>query len=152
MMASMRHAFAWLVSALALGCSSIGGSAIRTGPLRLPPRHGAIAVFAAAQPPRGTELGVVEVHAEQTEANVETLVPLFVRKVAALGGNAAVIDDVVTTFDIAAHPYTETFTYSCGFRATCVGERTSIVTSEDMIMSIRGRAILLGPAPKVGPP
>ena len=126
------------------GCSSVGGSAIRTGPLRLPPYVGAVNLYVARQPPAAAELGVVEVHAAQSEATIETLLPLFVKKVAALGGDGAVVDKVEARFDWVSHPYTETYTYSCGWRATCVGTRTYMVNDEVMSVSMQGRALRLG--------
>ena len=140
--------------AVLTGCTSVGGSAIRTGPLRLPPHVGAVSLFIARQPPpppASAELGVVEVHASQSEANIETLLPLFVQKVAALGGDAAVIDKVDTHFDWLPHPFTETYTYACGWRATCVGTRTFMVNDEVMVVSLQGRALKLGNVGRVGP-
>jgi hypothetical protein len=127
-----------------VGCTSVGGSAVRTGPLRLPPHVGAVALFAANRPAAATEVGVVEVHAEQSEATIETLLPLFVQKVAALGGDGAVVDAVETTFRLGTYWHTETYTYQCAWRATCVGTRTYPVTEEIMHLSMRGRAVKLG--------
>ena len=142
-----------VLAVLSSGCSSIVGSAVRTGPLHLPPHFGAVAVFAAAPPPAGAELGVVEVHASQMEANVETLVPLFVQKVAALGGNAAVIDRVSASIEYQVHPYIETYSYACGYRSTCVGTRTSAISDEILTLSVAGRALSIGEAsaPRVSP-
>ncbi len=129
-----------------VGCSSVGGSAVRTGPLRLPAHVGAVAIFAANRPAVATEVGVVEVHARQSEATIETLLPLFVAKVAALGGDGAVVDVVQASFDMATHWHTETYLYQCGWRASCVGTRTFPVTEEVMVLSMRGRAVKLGAA------
>lgn len=129
-----------------VGCSSVGGSAVRTGPLRLPAHVGAVAIFVANRPAAATEVGVVEVHAAQSEATIETLLPLFVAKVAALGGDAAVVDVVQARFDMATRWHTETYLYQCGWRASCVGTRTFPVTEEVMLLSMRGRAVKLGSA------
>jgi hypothetical protein len=136
-----RLALAFVALAL-FGCSSIGGSAVRTGATRLPPYAGPVAIYVANPPPPGaTELGVVEVHAAQQEATIETLMPLFVKRVAALGGNGALVDRVEPHFEWAAHPYTATYTYSCGFGAVCIGTSTSMVTNEILVLSIQGRAL-----------
>jgi hypothetical protein len=128
------------------GCSSVGGSAVRTGPLRLPPHVGAVAIFAANRPAAATEVGVVEVHAAQSEATIDTLLPSFVAKVAALGGDGAVIDVVETSFRIGTYWHTETYTYRCGWHSTCIGTRTYPVSEEIMYLSMRGRAVKLGGA------
>lgn len=134
------------IAALSLAaCSSVGGSAVRTGASRLPPYAGPVSLYIAnPPPPNAAELGVVEVHASQQEATFETLMPLFVQKVAALGGNGAVIDRVEPHFEWAAHPYTTTYTYSCGFGAVCIGQSTSMVTNEILVLSIQGRALRVG--------
>jgi hypothetical protein len=134
-----------------IGCSSVGGSAIRTGPLRLPPHVGAVSIFAANRPASAVEVGVVEVHAAQSEATIETLLPLFVAKVAALGGDAAVVDTVQAQFTLGTYWHTETYVYQCGWRASCVGTRTFPVTEEVMTLSMRGRAVKLGAPPPAVP-
>ena len=140
--AGTRSRWAGIASVLAFasGCSSVGSSAVRTGPTMLGPYAGPVAVFAATLPARGTELGVVEVHGADIDATVETLVPLFVRRVAQLGGNAAVIDAVRARFEIVARPYTDTFTYPCGWGAVCIGTRTYAAADELMIVTVQGRA------------
>src|ERR1700712_1794522 len=77
-----------LAATLSMGCSSIGGSAIRTGPVQLPAYAGPVAIYSTGQaPPGAVDLGVVEVHASQQEATVDTLLPQFVAKAAQIGGN-----------------------------------------------------------------
>jgi hypothetical protein len=137
---------ALLAFPFAVGCSSVGGSAVRTGPLRLPPHVGAVAIFAANRPASAVEVGVVEVHASQSEANVETLLPAFVAKVAAVGGDGAVIDAVETHFHIGTYWHTDTYSYRCGWHSTCIGTRTYPVNEEIMVLSMRGRAVKLGGA------
>src|SRR5215467_10006783 len=137
----------------ALGCTSVGGSAVHTGPLRLPPHSGPVMVFAAGEPLSGQELGVVEVHASQSEATIETLMPLFVEKVAKLGGNAAVVDAVRAGFEVVSHPYAENFVYPCGMRAQCVGTHVYATNDEVMIVTMRGRAfsVPVGGQPSTAP-
>jgi hypothetical protein len=139
--------------AVGTGCSSVGASAVRTGPLHLPPHVGAVAVYAAGEPVSGADLGLVEVHAAQSEATIETLVPLFVQKAAQIGGNAAVVESVHAQFEIVAHPQIETYTYACGYNATCTGTRTYAVNDEIMVVTIRGHAVRIGAIPgEAAPP
>jgi hypothetical protein len=121
------------------GCSSVGASAIHTGPLRLPPRSGPVAIYVVGQPVQGQDLGVVEVHAAQAEANVETLLPVFAQKVAQLGGNAAVVERVSAAFEMRTHIQMETYSYPCGYY-TCVGTRSYPVYSEVMYPQMAGHA------------
>src|SRR6478672_11888237 len=98
-------ACAALTIAGGLGCSSVGASAVRTGPQRLPPHVGAVQLYAAGEAVDGADLGVVEVHAAQSEATIDTLLPVFVQKVAQIGGNAAVTENVRANFEIMSHPH-----------------------------------------------
>lgn len=124
------------------GCSSVGGSAIRTGPMHLPAYAGPVAIYAMGQPPPGAvDLGVVEVHAAQQEATVETLLPQFVWKVAQIGGNVAVIEGIRARFDLAGRAHVETFYYTCGMGATCAGTRVYSTNDETMVVSMFGRAM-----------
>ncbi len=136
--------FLLFVPVLAVGgCSSVGSSAVRTGPLRLPAHAGAVALYAAGETIAGNEIGIVEVHAAQSEATLETLVPLFVQKVAQIGGTAAVIDQVQARFQIVTTPHVETFTFSCGKGSLCTGTRVFAVNDEVIMVSITGRAVAL---------
>ncbi len=131
-----------VVAALALGgCTSMGASAIRTGPLRLPPRSGPTALYTAASPPTGVDLGVVEVHGSQSEGSIEELVPLFVQKVAELGGDAAVIDDVRARFDVVSSTQAEVYSTPCGYRGVCTGTRLVPASNEVLTVVMRGRAV-----------
>jgi hypothetical protein len=132
---------------LATGCSSVGASAVRTGPLRLAPHVGAVALYSAGEPVDGADLGIVEVHAAQNEATIDTLVPIFVQKVAQIGGNAAVIESVRARFEIVAHPHVETYTYACGYGATCTGTRMYSANDEVMVVTIQGHAVRTGALP-----
>jgi hypothetical protein len=125
-----------------VGCSSLGGSAIRTGPVQLPSYVGPVAIYSAHQTPEGAvDLGVVEVHALQQEATVETLLPQFLRKVADIGGNIAVIDGVRARFELAGRSHVETFYYTCTMGAACGGTRVYSTTDEIMLVSMFGRAM-----------
>lgn len=150
----LRARPAILGCALALGgCSSIGGSAIRTGPVQLPAYAGPVAIYAMGQPPPGAvDLGVVEVHAAQQEATVDTLLPQFVRKVAQIGGNAAVIEGIRARFDVAGRTHVETFYYTCGLGATCAGTRVYSTNDEIMVVSMFGRAMTTQLPGSSGPP
>src|SRR5262245_22952898 len=102
------------LSALLSACSTVGGSAIRTGPVQLPSYSGPVAVCSTGKPPPGAvDLGVVEVHAAQQEGSVDVLLPQFVRKVAQIGGNVAVIDGVRARFELVGRTHVETFYYTC---------------------------------------
>jgi hypothetical protein len=147
----------------ALGCSTVSGSAIRTGPVQLGAYSGPVAIYAAAQPPPGAvDLGVVEVHAFQQEGTVDTLLPQFVSRVAQIGGNVAVIEGVRARFEIAGRTQVETFYYACGIGATCGGTRVYSTNDELMIVSMFGRAMttqlpggvapLIPPTPPPEPP
>lgn len=142
--AMRRAAAASVLAALALalgGCSSVGGSAIRTGPVQLPAYAGPVAVYSAGQaPPGAVDLGVVEVHAAQQEATIDTLMPQFVYKVAQIGGNVAVIDGVRARFELVGRSHVETFYYTCNMGATCAGTRVYAANDEVMIVSVFGRA------------
>lgn len=135
------------------GCSSVGGSAIRTGPVQLPAYSGPVAIYPTGTPPPGAvDLGVVEVHAMQQEATVDTLLPQFVAKVAQIGGNVAVIEGVRARFEMMGRTHVETFYYTCGAGFTCAGTRVYAANDELMTVSIFGRAMTTNaPAPS-GPP
>ena len=135
------------------GCSSVGGSAIRTGPVQLPAYAGPVAIYAMGQPPPGAvDLGVVEVHAAQQEATVDTLLPQFVRKVAQIGGNVAVIEGTRARFELAGRTHVETFYYTCGLGATCAGTRVYSTNDEIMVVSMFGRAMTTQLPGTSGPP
>ncbi|MBX3215949.1 MAG: hypothetical protein KF850_28170 [Labilithrix sp.] len=143
-----------LAAALAAtGCSSAGGSAIRTGPVQLPAYAGPVAIYAMGQPPPGAvDLGVVEVHASQQEGSIDALLPQFVRKVAQIGGNVAVIDGTRARFELAGRSHVETFYYTCGTGATCAGTRVYSTNDEIMTVSMFGRAMTTQLPSTSGPP
>lgn len=124
------------------GCSSVGGSAIRTGPVKLDAYSGPVAIYATGRPPAGAvDLGVVEVHAAQQEATVDTLLPMFLQKVASIGGNIAVIEGTRARFELAGRTHVEQFYYSCNVGRTCSGTRVYSTNDELMVLSMFGRAM-----------
>ena len=130
------------------GCSSVGGSAIRTGPVSMPSYSGAVAIYSNGKaPPGAVDLGVVEVHATQQEGTVDTLLPQFVAKAAQIGGNVAVIDGVRARFEVLGRAQVETFYYTCNFGSTCSGTRVYSANEEVMIVSIFGRAFSTSAVP-----
>jgi hypothetical protein len=138
--------FALAASVTLSGCSSVGGSAVRTGPVQLPAYAGPVAVYASGRPPEGAvDLGVVEVHAAQQEATVDTLLPQFVRKVAEIGGNVAVVEGVRARFEIVPRTHVETFYFTCGMGATCAGTRVYSANDELMRVSMFGHAFSTQP-------
>lgn len=154
----MNRAASWgglfaLVLANAIGCAAPHGTAIRTGAIELPPHVGEVAVYIENRPDGLADLGVVEVHAAQTEANVETLFPLFIERVASLGGDVAVIDNITARFHLVTQMYRDTFPYQCGY-GTCLGYRSYPITSEVVVVSIAGRAMStrVRSAPEAGRP
>lgn len=126
------------------GCTSVGVTASPAPGIRLPPRAGNVAVYASHAPEHAIDLGEVEVHADPDEGTVEQLFPLFVQRVAAMGGDAAVIDSVKARFDVVPRPYFDTFTYRCGFQ-TCLGQQTTVSAVEVTTLVMRGHAMRLVP-------
>ena len=123
------------------GCSSVGGSAIRTGPVQLASYSGPVSIYSTGQaPPGAVDLGVVEVHATQQEGTVDTLLPQFVRRVAQIGGNVAVIDGIHARFELVGRTHVETYYYTCGMGSTCAGTRVYSANDELMVVSMYGRA------------
>ncbi|AKU99932.1 hypothetical protein AKJ09_06596 [Labilithrix luteola] len=141
-MASVTASTTLAIAALMIGgCSSVGGSAVRTGSVQLPAYAGPVAIYAANKPPaNAVDLGIVEVHATQQEATVDTLLPQFVRKVAEIGGNVAVVDGVRARFELVGRTQVETFYYTCGLGATCAGQRVYAANDELMLVSMFGHA------------
>jgi hypothetical protein len=142
-----------LIALSCLSCSTVGGSAIRTGPVHLPSYVGPVAIYPMGVAPAGAvDLGVVEVHAYQQEATVDTLLPQFVAKVAQIGGNVALIEGIRARFDLAGRSHVETFYYTCNLGATCAGTRVYSTNDELMIVSIFGRAMTTQAQGTSGPP
>lgn len=134
------------IGAFATACSSVGSSAVRVDG-GLPQRHlGAVRIYALTPPPNVRVVGVVEVHAVNDEANVEKLMPVFMRRVADIGATGGVIDQVVTRFELRTEMRPVSYSYPCGFRHTCWGTRFEPYTYTLRTLSIQGRAILPGDA------
>lgn len=147
-----------LVSALvgatgSLGCSTVRGSAIATGPSR-PAYSGPVSIYAANDvPANAVDLGVVEVSAAQSESTISTLLPVFVQKVAQIGGNIAKVDAVRAHFELVTRTHLETYYYPCGQRAQCAGQRLYTTNDEVVVVTMLGHAYSDAgvPAPRVVP-
>jgi hypothetical protein len=144
-------AAASLAISCGIGCSSVGSSALRTD--GMPPRAnmGPVRVYAIAPPPNTRVVGVVEVHAVQDEANLQTLMPVFLRRVRELGGSGGVVDHVLTGYEWRTEMRYESFAYRCGYRATCYGSHLVPFTYEVRYLTIQGRAIVPAAAPAAAP-
>ena len=126
--------------ALLEGCSTVRGSAVATGP-RQPSYSGPVSIYATnAVPPGAVDLGVVEVSASQSESTVGTLLPVFVQKVAQIGGNIAKIDTVRARFELVTRTHLETYYYPCGTRVQCAGQRMYTTNDEIVVVSMLGHA------------
>jgi len=125
----------WLAAA---GCEPpVVSSAVPTSAARLGLPARPVYLSSLAVPPQARELGVVQAHSDQTD--IRRIVPEFVARVAALGGNFGKIDDITTTYEIKT--VTSHQTYSCGSvnaPATC----SRMVTSHIEVPTTRvlGRA------------
>lgn len=139
--------------ALALSaCSSQGGSVVRTTAVA-PAYGGPVRVYASGNPPAGAvDLGLVEVHGEQQEGTVDELLPLFVRRVAELGGDVAVVDGVRARFELVPHVQIETSYVTCGRGRPCSTRTAYGSNDEVMIVSIVGRAMTTHPPTSPSPP
>ena len=142
-----RLAIALVFLSLVAGCGpTAGGSAIATGPYRLPPSAGPVALYATTTP-KGREIGEVEAHAWGEDGTVENLVPVLAQKTAQIGGNAVKIESVRADFRIVDRPQVETYYYPCGWR-TCASTRVYPAAEEVMIVTMRGRAFKTEAPPK----
>lgn len=131
------------------GCSTVGGSAIRTGPTSLPSYSGPVAVYASGQRPEGAvDLGVVEAHGALSEGTVDLLLPVFLQKVAQIGGNAAVIDGVRARYYIVPQAMLDSYYYRCRWNGTCATNQVVYTSTENRILFISGHAYSLSDAPK----
>ena len=134
------------------GCSSVGSSAVRTDGMMPRANVGGVRVYGVTQPGNTRVIGMVEVHAVQDEANLETLMPVFIQRVAQLGGTGGVIDNVLTGYEWRTEMRMESYSYPCGFRHSCFGSRMMPYTYEVRYLTIQGRAIVPEDAPLPGPP
>jgi hypothetical protein len=145
-------AFCLPLAAATVGCSSVGSSAVRTDGAIPRANVGGVRVYGVTQPANTRVIGVVEVHAIQDEANLETLMPVFVQRVAQLGGTGGVIDNVLTGYEWRTEMRMESYSYPCGFRHTCFSSRMMPYTYEVRFLTIQGRAIVPQGAPAPGAP
>lgn len=149
-MTPSRFLIAATLLAGALGCSSVGSSAVRTDGAYGRKHHGAVRVYAVVPPEGVRVIGMIEVHALNQEANFETLMPVFMKRVADIGGTGGVVDHVNTHYEVRTEYRTESYAVPCGYRATCYQTRIVPYTYQVRILSIQGRALLPVDAP--GPP
>ena len=134
----------------ALGCSSVGSSAVRTDGSYAQKHMGAVRVYALVPPSGVRVIGMIEVHALNQEANFETLMPVFMKRVADIGGTGGVVDHVNTHYELRTEYRTESYAVPCGYRQTCYQTRIVPYQYQVRILSIQGRALLPVDAP--GPP
>lgn len=122
------------------GCSTVRGTAVATGP-RQPAYSGPVSIYSAnAVPPAAVDLGLVEVSAAQAESTIDTLLPVFVQKVAQIGGNIAKIEAVRARFELVTRTHLETYYYACGTRVQCAGQRMYTTNDEVVVVSMIGHA------------
>ena len=133
-----------------LGCSSVGSSAVRTDGAWTQKHLGAVRIYAVIPPSAVRVIGMVEVHALNQEANVETLMPVFMKRVADIGGTGGIVDNVHTHYEIRTEYRTESYAVPCGYRSTCWQTRIVPYQYQVRILRIQGRALLPIDAP--GPP
>lgn len=137
--------FSWILGLSMLagtGCSSVGSSAVRTDGVMSGRHMGAVRIY-AVMPPNGVRVvGVVEVHAVNQEANIEQLMPVFMKRVADIGGTGGVVDQLVTSYELRTEYRTESYSYPCGYKQTCWGTRVVPYQYQVRILSIQGRALV----------
>jgi len=110
-MTPSRFLLAAVLLAGAVGCSSVGSSAVRTDGAYSHKHHGPVRIYAVVPPGGVRVIGMVEVHAINQEANFETLMPVFMKRVADIGGTGGVVDHVNTQYEVRTEYRTET--YAC---------------------------------------
>lgn len=134
------------------GCSSIRSSGIATGPQRYAPSGGSVAVYASGRiPAESLEVGQVTVSGAGNDAAVDRLFPEFVRKAAALGGTAVVLDSIETSFENVPQLGYSSYGYRCGFSRMCLSSQPYTYVSQVAHMTLVGRALRV-PEPGQGTP
>ncbi|GAC1353114.1 MAG: hypothetical protein NVSMB1_23100 [Polyangiales bacterium] len=103
---------------------------------------GAVRVYAVSMPSGARVIGVIEVHAINDEANVERLMPTFMKRVADLGGSGAMVDAVVTHYEERTGMRVESYAFPCGRGQTCWGSRFVPYVYTVRLLSIQGRALV----------
>jgi hypothetical protein len=129
-----------LAVALAGTACALPTHAVRTTGAPLPPYQGPIEVSMSAEPESGQLIAIVEV--DDTYGTVDELMPAFLGRVAAEGGNFAKIDDIGMRYETQTCHKTES--YQCGTKEKprkC--ERTVTHTAEVGTFRILGRAFLV---------
>jgi hypothetical protein len=149
-MTPSRFLAAVAILAGAFGCSSVGSSAVRTDGSYAQKHHGPVRIYAVVPPDSVRVIGMIEVHAINQEANFEMLMPVFMKRVADIGGTGGVVDHVNTHYELRTEYRTESYAVPCGYRATCYQTRIVPYQYQVRILSIQGRALLPIDAP--GPP
>jgi hypothetical protein len=114
---------------------------VRSGGANIAPYSGPVSIHAMGEAPVGTyPIGGVDVSGTEDEASIEDLMPVFLEKVAQLGGNAAVIERVDTEFHTVVVPQIESYSFPCGYGRSCIRSRTYLAYHEVMTLHLRGRA------------
>jgi hypothetical protein len=98
-------------------------SSVVTQTAPLPPSTAPVAVSATSDPAGGRQLGVVEATGRRPAATLPLLVAELQARVAAVGGDFARIDSIVTKHELV----TESYDYDCG--TDVVEYETQVVTS-----------------------
>jgi hypothetical protein len=129
-----------LLTVLSAGCSEVSSYAVPTSQTRLPPRVGAVAIYATRPPPVGTELGIVEARGGGAEGGVDVLFPELVRRAQQLGANALVIDWMGAKIELVQTWGQHPMTFPCG-RGYCTTWDTYPTTQQVMTVVLRGRAL-----------
>ena len=128
-----------LAAALAVTACALPTHAVRTTGAPLPPHVGPIEVSMTSVPEQGRLVAIVEV--DEIFGTVDDLMPAFLRRVAAEGGNFVKIDDMGMQYEDKTCHTTET--YECGTKEKpreCT--RTVTETTEVGTFQILGRAFL----------
>jgi hypothetical protein len=126
-----------LAAALAATACALPTHAVRMTDGSYPHYQGPIEVSMTSAPEHGRPIAIVEV--DDADGTVEKLMPAFLKRVAAEGGNFAKIDDIAVVFEERTSEKTET--YECGTKEkpqTC--DRTVTSTTEVGTLHILGRA------------
>jgi hypothetical protein len=131
---------------LTFGCSTLHAYGIPTGPARYAPYDGPLSIFSTGGTiPHTIEIGRVEVRGENREGAIDVMFPLFLKKVASLGGDVAVIDDVSAGFYNVTTWRNDVSPQGCvtppGQFAMCTAQNAYPVTIEGMTIFMVGRAL-----------
>lgn len=142
-MSAVPRVFWFVGPVLLAGCSSVSSYAVPTQGAGRPGAQGAVAIYATSEPTSGRELGIVEARGVHEDGAVEVLFPELVRRAQQLGGNALVIDQAEARFEEVTSYSSYQQVTPCGARGLCTNWQPMPVTSEQMVVVLRGRAWLL---------